>query len=81
MLVQKVLILVSLTATRPEVSVATTTIFLSDSFEALEETLTHMKSFKLKSYPGDNVIDFCAKILVDLKNFQSAMTSKPGNLG
>ena len=54
-LLQKVLILVLLTATGPEVFVATMTKFLSDSYDALEETITHMKSLKLKSYPGENV--------------------------
>ena len=47
-IIQKVMILVPLTPTRPEVFVATMTIFLSDYYDALEETLTHMKSLKLK---------------------------------
>ena len=50
-LLQKVLTLVTLTATGPEVYVAIMTTFLSDSYDALEETLNHMKSLKLKSYP------------------------------
>ena len=49
-----------LTATGPEVFVATMTTFLSDSYDALEETLNHMKSLKLKIYPGENVTDCCA---------------------
>ena len=48
-LLHKVLILVPLTATVPEVFFATMTTFLSDSHDALEETLTHMKSLKLNS--------------------------------
>ena len=64
-LLQKVLTLVLLTATGPEFFVATMTKFLSNSYDALEETLNHMKSLKLKSYPGENVTDFCAEILVD----------------
>ena len=44
-----------LTATGPEVFVVTMTKFISDSYYALEETLTNMKSFKLKSYPEKNV--------------------------
>ena len=64
-LLQKVLTLVPLTATGPEVYVATMTTFLSDSYDALEETLNHMKIIKLKSYPGENVTDCCAAILVD----------------
>ena len=59
-LLQKVLTLVPLTATGPEVFVATITTFLSDSYDALEDTFTHMKSLKTKSYPGENVTDWCA---------------------
>ena len=56
-LLQKVLTLVPLTATGPEVFVATMTKFLSDSYNVLVETLTHMKSLKLKNYPGEKVKD------------------------
>ena len=56
-LLQKVLTLVRLTSTVPEVFVATMTTFLSDSYESLEDNLTHMRSLKLKIYPGENVID------------------------
>ena len=48
----EVLTLVPLIATGPEVYVAIMTTFLSDSYDALEETLNHMKSLKLKSYTG-----------------------------
>ena len=41
-----------LTETGPEVFVATMTKFLSGYFDALEDTLIHMKSLKLKSYTG-----------------------------
>ena len=58
--------MVPLTATGPEVYVAIMTTFISDSYDALEETLNHMKSLKLKSYPGENVTDCCAAILVML---------------
>ena len=51
-LLQKVLTLVPLTETGPEVFVATVTKFLSDSYGTLEETLNHTKSLKLKIYPG-----------------------------
>ena len=57
-LLQKVLPLMPLTATGPEVFVDTMTTFLSDYYDALEETLTHTKSLKLNSYPGENVTDF-----------------------
>ena len=46
-----------LTATGTEVFVSTMNTFLSDSYDDLEETLTNMKSLKLKSYPGDKVTD------------------------
>ena len=62
-LLQKVLILVPLTATRPDVFVANMTTFLSDSYDALEETLTHMKILKLKSYRGgERYIFLCSNI-------------------
>ena len=80
-LLQKVLTLVPLTATGPEVFVATMTTLLSDSYDALEETLTHMKSLKLKIYPGGNVIDCCAEILVDAERLESAGAFKPEHLG
>ena len=56
---QKVMTLVSLTATGPEFFVATMTNVLYDSYDALEETITHMKILKLKIYPGGNVTDWC----------------------
>ena len=73
--------MVPMTATGPEVFVATTTTFISDSYDSLEETLNHMKSFKLKSYPGENVIDCCAEILVDAERLESARAFKPEHLG
>ena len=56
-ILQKLLTLVPLTATRPEVFVTTTTKFISGSFDYLEETLNHMKSLKLKIYQEGNVTD------------------------
>ena len=70
-----------LTATGPEVFFATITTFLSDSYDALEETLNHMKSLKLKIYPGENVTDCCAAILVDSERLDSAWAFKPEHLG
>ena len=69
-----------LTKTGPEVFVATMTTFLSDSYDALEETLNHMKSLKLKSYPGENVTDCCAVILVDAERLGSDGAFKPEHL-
>ena len=80
-ILQKVLTLVPLTATGPEVFVSTMTTFLSNSYDALEETLTHMNSLKLKIYPGENVTDFCAAILVDAERLDSTGEFKPDYLG
>ena len=57
------------------------TSFLFDSYDALEETLNHMKSLKLKIYPGGNVTDCCAAILVDSERLESAGAFNPENLG
>ena len=59
-LLYKVLILVPLIATEPEVFVAIMTNFLSDSYDSLEETINHTNSLKLESYPGKNVTYLCA---------------------
>ena len=80
-LLQKVLTLVPFTATGPDVFVVTMTTLLSDSYDAFEETLTHMKSLKLKICPGDNVTDFCASILVDAQRLDSSRDYKPDHLG
>ena len=80
-LLQKVLAFVPLTATGPEVFVATMTTFISASYDALEETLTHMKSLKLKSYPGENVTYCCEEILVDAEHLESAGALNPDHLG
>ena len=80
-ILQKLLTLVPLTATRPEVFVTTTTKFISDSYDALEQNLNHMKSLKLKSYPGENVIDCCAAILVDAERLESSGSFNPEHLG
>ena len=73
--------LVPLIETCPEVFVSTMTTLISDSYYALEETLTHMKSLKLKIYPGENVTDWCAAILVDADCLESSGVLKPENLG
>ena len=57
-LLQKVLTLIPLTSTIPEVFITIMTTFLYYSYDALEEPLTHMKSLKIKSYPGKNVTDY-----------------------
>ena len=80
-LVQKVLTLVLLTSTGPEVFVSIMATFLSDYYDALEETINHMKSLKLKIYLGENFIDFCASILVDADCIDITGAFKHENLG
>ena len=60
-LLQKVLTLLPLTATGPEVFVATMNTFLSKYFDALKKTLTHNKILKIKRSPGENVTDSVKK--------------------
>ena len=79
-LFQKILTLVPLKATGPEVFFTTMTTFISNSYDALEETLTHIKSLKLKNYPGENVTDCCAEILVDAERLESAGALNPEHL-
>ena len=57
------------------------TKFLSGYFDALEDTLIHMKSLKLKSYPGKNVTDCCEEILVNDERLESAGAFNPEHLG
>ena len=80
-LLQKVLSLVPLTVTGTEVSVNTISTFLFNPYDALEETITHMKSLKIKIYPGENVTDLCAKILVDSERLESAGDLNPEQRG
>ena len=56
-LLLRVFTLLPLASCQPEVSVTAMATFLYNSYDALEEILTHMKSLKLKSYPGENVTD------------------------
>ena len=76
-ILQKVLTLVPLTATVPEVYVATMTTVLSDSYDYLVDTLNHMKSIKLKDNPGGNDEDCCDEILVDVERLESAGAFNP----
>ena len=39
-----------------------------------------MKSIKLKSFPGENITDFCTAILYDAEHLESARFN-PENLG
>ena len=73
--------MVPLTATGPEVFVATMNTFISDSCGALEKTLTHMKSPKLKSYPGDNLTGDCTEILVNSERLESSGAFNTEHIG
>ena len=57
-LLQKVLTLVPLTATGPEVYVATMTTILSDYYYSFVDTLNHMNNLKLKDHTGRYAADF-----------------------
>ena len=80
-ILQKVLTLVPLTATGPEVYVATMTTILSGSFYSLVDTLNHMKSLKLKDRPGGGVADCYDAILVNVESLESDGAFKPEHLG
>ena len=54
-LIQKVLTLVPLTETGPEVYVTTITTNVSNSYDALEDILEQLKILKLNIYSVDNV--------------------------
>ena len=51
-ILQKVLTLVPLIATGPEVYASTMNTILSNCYYSLMDTLNHMKSIKLKDHPG-----------------------------
>ena len=57
-LLLKLMKLFPLTATGPEVYVASMTTVLSDYYASLVETLDHFNSLKLKDHPEDNFTDF-----------------------
>ena len=80
-LLQKVLTLVPMTATRPEVYVATMTTIISDSYYSLVDTLNHPKNLKLKDHPGRNAADFYDAILVNVESLESAGALKLDHLG
>ena len=63
----KVLRYVPITASGPEIFMATVIVCFSDSYDALEQTKIELKTIKLKNFPSENVQDCVAKIL-DLCN-------------
>ena len=70
-----------LTTTVPEVYVTTITAFLSNFCDALKETLTHIKSIKLKSYTWENFTDVCAEVLDDADSLGSSGDFNHEHLG
>ena len=80
-LLYKILKLVLLTATGPEVYVSTMNTVLSNYYDSLVDTLNHMKSLKLQDHPGGNVPNCCDTILVDVERLESAGAFKPKHLG
>ena len=80
-LLQKVLTLVPLTVTGPEVYVATMTTIISDSYYSLVDTLNHTKNLKLKDHPGRDAVDCYDTIFVNVESLESAGSFKPGHLG
>ena len=71
-LLTKVLREIPITASGPEVFITTMHICISDSYEALEETKKQLKSLKLSDFPGENVVDCCARILMLAEQLDSA---------
>ena len=80
-ILHKVLTLLPLAATGSELFFATMTTLISDSCYYLKETLTHTNSIKLKIYPGKNVTNLCAAILVDTERLESAGAFNTEHLG
>ena len=80
-LLQKVLTFVPLTATRPEVYVATMTTVLYDSCFYLVDTLKHMNSIKLMNHLEGDVADCCVATLVNVESLDSSGYFKPYHLG
>ena len=80
-LLQRVLILVPLTATGPEVYVATMNTIISDSYYSLMDTLNQMKNPKLKDHPDRDAADCHDEILVTVESLESAGAFKPEHLG
>ena len=80
-LLQKVLILVPLTATVHEVCVYTMNTVLFDYYDSLVTTLNHMTSLKLKYHPGGDVADCSDAILVDVERLDSSVFFKTKHIG
>ena len=73
--------MVPLTATGPEVYVATMTTIISDSYYSLVDTTNHTKNIKLKYHLDRDVADCYDEILVNVESFESYGSFKPEHLG
>ena len=80
-ILQKVLTLVPLTATGPEVYVATMTTIISNSYYSLVDTLNHTNNLKLKDHPGRNTENWYDAILVNVESIESAGAFNTKHLG
>ena len=80
-LLQKVLALVPLTATRLEVYVANMNTIISDSYYCLVDTLNHVKRLKFKDHPEGGVADCYDEMLVNVESLESSGAFKPEHLG
>ena len=75
-IIWKVLTFLTMIATEPWVYVATITTGISYLCSDLEDTINHLKSFKLNSYPVDNVQYLFAEILVNSDHLESVRAFK-----
>ena len=80
-LLQSVLTLVPMTATGPEVYVATMTTIISDSYYSLADTLNQTESLKLRDNQGADTADCYDAILENVEGLESDGAFKPKHLG
>ena len=80
-ILQKVLTLVPLTSTGPEVYFTTMTTIISDSYYYLVNTLNHVNNLKLKDNLGRDVAYCYNTILVNVESLESYKAFKPESLG
>ena len=72
--------MVPLTATRPDVYVATMTTIISNSYYSLVDNFNHIKNLKLNDHPGRGVADCYDAIMVNVESLESAGAFNPENL-
>ena len=80
-ILERVMKLVPLTSTGPEIYVATMTTVLFNAYGSLVDNMNHMKSIKLKNLLGENIADCPDAILVDAERLESAGAFNPEHLG